>query len=49
MNKYTPQDLLSHINAILEVATEQENMKDMKMYIMAAQHKLDLLREKINE
>lgn len=44
MNEYTAQELISHINAILEVATEQENMKDMKVYIMAAQHKLDLLR-----
>ena len=47
MNDYTPQELLSHVNAILEVATKQENMKDMKVYIMAAQHKLDLLREEL--
>jgi hypothetical protein len=47
MNDYTELELLSHANAILEVATEQVDLKDVKVYIRAAQHKLELLKEQL--
>lgn len=46
---YTELELLSHAYAVLEVALEQGNLKDAQLYINAAQHKLNILKGRLEE
>ncbi|MGB4499624.1 MAG: hypothetical protein WBI40_13130 [Methylococcaceae bacterium] len=46
----TPElDLLNNIDAILEKSLEVKDLEVVKIYIMAAQNKIDLLRPFIEE
>jgi hypothetical protein len=47
MSEYTEIELLSHANGILDAALDQVDAVTMKMYILSAQHKLDLLKERL--
>jgi hypothetical protein len=47
MSEYTELELLLHANGILDAALEQADAVTMKMFILAAQHKLDLLKESL--
>ena len=44
MKECTELELLAQANLILDVATEQEIAQDIKLFILAAQHKLELLK-----
>ncbi len=44
-----PTKLLAQIDAILDVAVERLELKDMRVYILAAQHKIELLKEQLEE
>lgn len=47
--EYAELELLSHANGILDEALRQPNLNTMKMFILAAQHKLELLKEALND
>lgn len=47
--EYTELELLSHADGILDEALRQPDLKAMKMFILAAQHKLELLKEALND
>lgn len=44
---YTELELVNHTIGILDAVLDKNQSEEVKMMIMAAQHKLDLLKEKL--